>query len=92
MNGDVRRLGHKVAPRVEDRAGDVAPFADVRREPRADERLAHLERDRDQEVLHHLELDRVEAHGLRGEVPSPAPGPARGRRVAERDASDEGEI
>ena len=60
VHRDVIGLCDGLAARVVDGARVVAPLLDVGREPRSAERDPHLLGDRHEQVLEHLELDRIE--------------------------------
>jgi hypothetical protein len=55
----MRRIGHQIARRVEDRAGKVEPFLDVDRPRCVGQRRAHLVGHVAKEVRHDLEHHRV---------------------------------
>ena len=59
MNGEVRRLGHRPARAVEERAREVASLADVRGERGPHEALPHLLRAGREEVVEDQQPERV---------------------------------
>ena len=59
MDRHVRGVGDEAAVAVEDRAGEVEPLLDVDRVGGVLERHAHLLGDRHEEVVEHLEHDRI---------------------------------
>ena len=60
MHRHVRRVRHHPPTRIEDRAREVVPLLDVRREAAAAEDDAHLVGDRGEPVVEHGERDRIQ--------------------------------
>ena len=69
MHRHVRRVGDEVAFGVEQRAGEVEPLLDVDRVGRVGERDAHLLGDRHEEIVEHLEQNRIGARADRVRAP-----------------------
>ncbi len=59
MHGHVRRIGNQVTGGIEDRAGKVEPFFHIDRVGGVRQRCPHLLSDRHEQVVEHLEHDRV---------------------------------
>jgi hypothetical protein len=66
MHGNVRRLRHHAPRRVEERAGSIAPFADVGRDAAALEQPAHLLGQHGHALREDGELERIEGARCRG--------------------------
>lgn len=62
MHRHVITHSHCIARRVEYRARVIATLLDVRREGGAPQRSSHFFRNRVEEMLEYLELDRIKAH------------------------------
>jgi hypothetical protein len=59
MHRHMGRVGHEIAPGIEERAGEIEPFLDVHGIGRVLQRRAHLFGDVHEEVVEHLEHHRV---------------------------------
>ena len=59
MDRDVRGVGDQAAVRRKNGAREIQPFLDIHRVGRIGQRRAHLLGDRHEEVVKHLQHDRV---------------------------------